>query len=63
MRVGITRTSDDARLPWQFVIMAGTADRVRTTRNDSYGAGVKPCISTWTARSNFRNTDDGIVCT
>lgn len=43
--VGIMWTSDDARLPGQFVIMTGTADRVLTTRNDSSSAGVKPRIS------------------
>lgn len=40
--VGIMWTSDDARLPGQFVIMTGTADRVFTARNDSSSAGVKP---------------------
>lgn len=39
--VGIMWTSDDARLPGQFVIMTGTADRVHTTRNHSSCAGVK----------------------
>ena len=40
--VGIMWTSDDARLPGQFVIMTGTADRVLTARNDSSSTGVKP---------------------